>query len=165
MGNAEYMGQIKNIKLHIVTDIKGITISFARWVELFVAKERVLEVSSELIKREEREQLNLDHWIMLKGMVTSKELSRISSTILEEVLHLLLYASGIHTNSNSGKSCSLPLKECTLVNSSTVERKQHCRLEIFFLWVLCLREQLSAMWKKSQVIVVSWLVHQEVMLL
>merc|ERR1712189_171737 len=30
-------------------------------------------------------------------------------------------------------------------------------------WVSCLREQLSAMWKKSQVIVVSWLVHQEVM--
>merc|ERR1711962_308925 len=80
---------------------------------------------------------------------------------LEEVLHSLLYASGIHTNSNWGKSCLLLLKECILVSSSTVERKQHCRLEIFSLLVLCLREQLSAMWKKSQVIVVNWHVHQE----
>merc|ERR1712126_381187 len=40
------MGQIKNIKLHIVTDIK-----VTKWVELFVDKERVQEVSSAHQKR------------------------------------------------------------------------------------------------------------------
>merc|ERR1711931_459734 len=83
-------------------------------------------------------------------------------TLVEE-LHLLLSASEILTSSSSGKSFSSLLRECTLVNSSTVAKKQLCKSEIFFQLELCLREPLFAMWRRNLEIVENWLVLQVAM--
>jgi len=60
----------------------------------------VLEVSSEPIKKEERELPNSDHWITLNVMDTSKVSLRISSMTLAEELHSLSSAFETPTSSN-----------------------------------------------------------------
>merc|ERR1712212_809534 len=104
MGTQSTWGQIKNIKLHIVTDIKGsintpITHKGA-WVESSADREREREAFSVRIRTVARVLRSSVRWITPNVTVTSKGSSRTSSMTPEEEHPLLRSCSGTRTSSS-----------------------------------------------------------------
>merc|ERR1712086_85008 len=103
---------------------------FKSWVDASEPKDTVVVLFSLHTAPRELRQLDSELLTTLREMDTSRELSRILSTIQAEERHLQRLSSEIHTDTSKELNISSPSRECTQANTSTVDPRHNLLLEI-----------------------------------